>query len=186
LGFQNTSNWQIFTPNGRKYLNAAERERFLIAAADEQDAVCALCIYLVFCGCRISEALALTLDHIERPSNIVTMRTLKRRKLAFRQVPLPDRLVDMIVSIAPDQGRVWPIHRATAWRWVTRVMERAAINGPMACCRGTRHAFAIHALWHKVPPNLLQKWMGHASFETTAIYLEAVGEDERNFAERMW
>ena len=37
-----------------------------------------------------------------------------------------------------------------------------------------------------VPQNLVQRWLGHASATTTAIYLDAVGIEEREFAERMW
>jgi hypothetical protein len=33
---------------------------------------------------------------------------------------------------------------------------------------------------------MLRKWMGHASIETTAIYANAVGEEEQSIAERMW
>jgi len=34
--------------------------------------------------------------------------------------------------------------------------------------------------------NLVQRWMGHAQLTTTAIYTEAVGEEERSIAARMW
>ena len=73
-----------------------------------------------------------------------------------------------------------------AWRLVKRMMDIADISGPMACCRGLRHGFGIHAAVCKVPPNLIQRWMGHSSATTTAIYLDAVGQEERQFAERMW
>jgi integrase len=35
-----------------------------------------------------------------------------------------------------------------------------------------------------VPANLIQRWMGHASLTTTAIYIDAVGLEERQFASR--
>jgi integrase/recombinase XerD len=37
-----------------------------------------------------------------------------------------------------------------------------------------------------VPLNLVQKWLGHAQLTTTAIYADAVGEEEQNIAARMW
>ena len=37
-----------------------------------------------------------------------------------------------------------------------------------------------------VPLNLVQRWLGHASMATTAIYLDALGEEEREIAARMW
>jgi integrase len=37
-----------------------------------------------------------------------------------------------------------------------------------------------------VPINLVQRWLGHASMTTTAIYLQAMGFEEREIAARMW
>jgi integrase len=37
-----------------------------------------------------------------------------------------------------------------------------------------------------VPLNLVQRWLGHASLTTTAIYLDALGDEEREIAARMW
>jgi integrase/recombinase XerD len=37
-----------------------------------------------------------------------------------------------------------------------------------------------------VPPHLVQRWLGHASLKTTAIYGDVVGPEERAFAARMW
>jgi integrase len=35
-------------------------------------------------------------------------------------------------------------------------------------------------------PNMVQKWLGHAQLTTTAIYANAVGEEEQSIAARMW
>ncbi len=34
--------------------------------------------------------------------------------------------------------------------------------------------------------NMVQKWLGHAQLSTTAIYANAVGEEEQAIAARMW
>ena len=34
--------------------------------------------------------------------------------------------------------------------------------------------------------SLVQKWLGHAQLSTTAIYADAVGEEEHSIASRMW
>ena len=49
-----------------------------------------------------------------------------------------------------------------------------------------RHGFAIHALSKGVPLNMVSKWMGYAKMETTAIYCNAVGEEQQSIAARMW
>jgi site-specific recombinase XerD len=49
-----------------------------------------------------------------------------------------------------------------------------------------RRGYAIHALPKNVPLNMVSKWMGHSQMETTAIYANAVGEEQQSIAARMW
>ncbi len=66
-------------------------------------------------------------------------------------------------------------------------MEKAGIlEGPHRVPKGLRHGDAMHALNQGVQLNLVLKWMGHAKLETTAIYTNAVGEEQRAIAARMW
>ena len=44
----------------------------------------------------------------------------------------------------------------------------------------------VAAIGVTVPLNMLSRWMGHAALETTAIYANALGEEQRSIAERMW
>jgi hypothetical protein len=37
-----------------------------------------------------------------------------------------------------------------------------------------------------VPLSMVSKWMGHSWMETTAIYANAVGEEQQSIAARMW
>lgn len=180
--------WQVYDDAGRrKYLSDGERARFLRAADALAPPPRALCHVLATVGCRISEALALTAQQLDAERRTLTLRTLKRRRTVFRTVPVPDALVAMLRRLPPDKdGRFWPMHRATAWRMVKATMQRARIAGPMASPKGLRHGFGIRAAAHNVPTNLIQRWMGHASPTTTAIYLDAVGAEEREFARRMW
>lgn len=181
--------WQVYDEAGRrKYLSEAERWNFLAAADRLPNAADQLlCRTLVFTGCRISEALALRAEHLDAARLTLTVRTLKRRRVVFRAIPIPSSLAMGLSSLpASDGGRFWSMHRATAWRLVKLVMNDAAVVGPMACARGLRHGYGIFAAVHNVPPNLIQRWMGHSSSSTTAIYLDAVGSEERNFAARMW
>ena len=66
-------------------------------------------------------------------------------------------------------------------------MDAAKIkDGPHKCPKGLRHGYGVHAINKNIPLNLLSKWMGHASLEVTAIYANALGEEQRNIAARMW
>ena len=66
-------------------------------------------------------------------------------------------------------------------------MARAAIpDGPQKSPKGLRHGFGVAAIGAGIPLNMLCKWMGYASTETTAIYANAVGEEGQSIAARMW
>jgi site-specific recombinase XerD len=52
--------------------------------------------------------------------------------------------------------------------------------------KALRHAFAVEAGQKGLPLNIVQRWLGHARIETTAIYANAVGKEERDLAEKMW
>jgi len=82
--------------------------------------------------------------------------------------------------------RFWTVHRTTAYRWIKHAMRYAEIDGIQACPKGLRHGFGIRGGITGVPPVLMQRWLGHARPDTTAIYMEASGAEERQIAERMW
>jgi integrase/recombinase XerD len=67
------------------------------------------------------------------------------------------------------------------------VMNAAKIpEGPHKCPKGLRHAYGVMAITNGIPLNMVSKWMGHASLEVTAIYANALGEEQRAIASRMW
>lgn len=181
----------------RKYLNAAERLRFIETAQHAAPAVRLFCLLMAWTGARISEVLALTRASIDIESGVVSITTLKRRKRGIvRQVPLPPDVLDRLDrefglcgaqhDPQPVNNRLFCFSRATAWRYVKVVMAEAAIIGPAAMPKGLRHSFGVSAFQSNVPPHLVQRWLGHASMRTTAIYGDVMGPDERAFAARMW
>lgn len=189
----------LFDTNGnRKYLTIQEREEFLKSAEDMPRDIRTFCMTLAYTGCRISEALALTADRIDMKEGAIIFETLKKRKdSVYRAVPAPPTLLDaldLVHGVREAQKRkgrernqyLWPWARSTAWMKVKAVMDDAGIKGIQATPKGLRHSFGINAVQKKIPLNLVQKWLGHAQLQTTAIYANAVGEEERNIAESMW
>lgn len=187
-GTSTASEWQIYTASGeRKYLIASERDRFLKVADASKVEDKALCWVLAYTGCRISEALALQRSQIDAESSVIVFRTLKQRTPTFRAVPVPASLIELVLRLPiHGDGRLWQMHRVTAWRHIKQVMQAAQINGAQASCKGLRHSFGIMGCMRHVPPNLIQKWLGHQSAETTSIYLNALGPEEHNIAARIW
>ncbi len=114
----------------------------------------------------------------------------------IRQVPLPAELVrelDLAFALRARQRdprraaeRLWPWSRTTAWRHVKRQMAAAAVSKLAAMPKGLRHAFGVTAFQSSVPPHLVQRWLGHASLDTTSIYGDVSGNEEREFAARIW
>jgi integrase/recombinase XerD len=190
----------LFDPSGeRKYLTTDERQAFLRAAMEADRKARTFCSTLLHTGCRISEALQLTADRVDFPSKTIIFRSLKKRREGiFRAVPVTDEFLDQLdlvhglrsLQSSKHKGkntRLWEWSRTTAWRRVKAIMAEAGIDmsGPSKP-KGLRHGFGVAAVQSDVPLNMVQKWLGHADISTTTIYTNAVGEQERSLAERMW
>ena len=132
---------------------------------------------------------------VDVATGTITFETLKKRQRGlFRTVPVPPELATMLDLVFGLRGLrgpaakapLWNWSRATAWRRVKEVLAAAGIEGAQASPKGLRHAMGVAAVGQGIPLNLVQRWMGYAQLTTTAIYAEAVGEEERSIAARMW
>ena len=174
---------------GRKYLNRAERRAFRRVANQLAERDRLFCLTLLFTGCRITEALNLVPASIDGGDGVLVIESLKkRRRGVLRTVPVPDWFCDQLAGLTvPEAGTaLFSFCRHTGNRIVKSVMATAGICGTQATAKGLRHGFGVACVQHNIPLNLIQRWLGHASAETTAIYLEAVGDEERQFASRLW
>ncbi|MEL4073300.1 site-specific integrase [Ochrobactrum sp. GPK 3] len=179
----------------RKYLTQEERERFLGQSRKAKLEVYIFCRIMMETGCRISEALNLRREHIDLVQKCVYIETLKQRKKgAFRHVPISNVSLMELMSLHEMrqrfkegyQDQLWDWSRMTAYRHIVSVMTQAGIAGPHASPKGLRHGFAVAALQAGVPMNLVQRWLGHSHWNTTAIYAEVIDAEERRFAELVW
>ncbi|PHS69460.1 MAG: integrase [Cycloclasticus sp.] len=189
---------KLFNIEGKRlYLTAEERTAFYNAACKAPRTVRTFCHTLLYTGCRISEALALTYGHVDVSAKHLVFRTLKKRsKTHHRAVPIPDGHIDALDMVhgvqeaaeAQRDTRLWSWTRQHAWYLVKGVMRDAGIDtqNPYATPKGLRHSFGIHAVNAGVPLNEIQKLMGHADIKTTAIYLDAVDDEKRVLVSRMW
>lgn len=190
---------RLFDPEGRRlYFTADQRAAFLAAARNAPREVRSFCGVLHHTGCRISEALYLLPCHIDLAGHAITVESLKkRRKGVFRAIPCPVEFLDELDIIhglrqlqalpVRKQERLWPWSRMTGYTRIMDIIRAAGIpEGPHASPKGLRHGFGVHAVTKGVPLNILQKWLGHAQLTTTAIYANAIGQEERDIASRMW
>jgi len=172
----------------RKYLVARERSAFAYAAAKERESILTFCFTLALTGARISEVLALTANRVDLADEAVIFETLKQRKKAvFRAVPVPRSLISLLTMVSVgNEGRLWPWGRTYGWTVVKSVMRKAGIAESLCKPKALRHAFAVEAGQKGIPLNIVQRWLGHARIETTAIYASAIGDEERNLARKAW
>ncbi len=188
----------LFTSDGeRKYLTTEELDRFLAAAnAQERSEVRSFCLVLAHTGCRISEALALTPRSVDLREQTITFQTLKQREhTRYRSVPVPASTIDTLELVhgirKAKRGRksnveLWGWGRTQGFKHIKAVMEEADIAGAHASPKGLRHGFGVRAIQKTRNPRLVQKWLGHRSLETTTIYMDIIGQEERAEAQAMW
>jgi integrase/recombinase XerD len=164
----------------RKYLNTAERRRFLELAQGLPSSECLFCEVLAWTGARISEVLALTPAVIDMECGAASIETLKRRKRGIvRQVPLPTDVLNELerkfslrdAQRDPDRAneRMWKWSRTTAWRRIKEIMASAGISGMNAMPKGLRHGFGVNAFQANVPPHLVQRWLGQGFMATWSV-----------------
>ena len=177
----------------RKYLTTAERNRFIEAAERRPFPIDTFCLTLAYSGARISEVLALRAASIDMAAGTIVFESLKKRRRGiFRQVPVPGVLLATLderygLAHMNSDALLWPWSRTTAWKAVKSVMVDA--DAPTFCTspKALRHTFGVIGVVDaQVPLNMMQKWLGHSRIETTAIYANAVGPEERVIASRMW
>ncbi|MBA7492833.1 Tyrosine recombinase XerD [subsurface metagenome] len=193
-----TKDFTLLSRGGqRKYLDPGERDLFASFAKQEDRETRTFCLMLRETGVRISEGLNLTVDSIDLSSKCVNVETLKKRtRGVYRQIPLSENFLDelnLVHQIKEKQktkkGRkkkLWSFSRRTGGRRIERIMDRAGIKGEQACPKGLRHAFGVACVLKGIPLPTVQKWMGHASMNTTAIYLQVTGKEERDLAGKLW
>lgn len=181
----------------RKYLTNNERQAFIKATGRLIPEAQTFCLMLAYTGARISEVLALTPERIDIEAGVVILESLKkRRRGVFRAVPVPRHFLQQLETVhrlttaqldpAQRTTRIWLWGRTKAWMLVKHVMRTVGVAPSQSMPKALRHAFGVSATQSNVPLNIVQKWMGHSRITTTTIYADAVGEEERAFAIRMW
>ena len=182
----------------RKYLVSAELTAFLNAADRADPHVRSFCWTLAITGARLSEVRSLTPRSIDLMSETIVIECLKRRSRGiFRAVPIPTKLVLMLEEVHQlsklqvDPGirdtLLWPWCRTTAWAHVKKVCAAAQVPPSVSMPKAFRHAFGVRGTTQAgVPLGTMKRWLGHARLDSTIIYTEAVGAEERVLLKRMW
>lgn len=175
-----------------KYLMEAECTRALAEADKLKPKPRMFFNTLYHTGGRIAEVLALRYGDIDLLGEEVSLITLKRRnkdKEIRRRVPVPPtylKMMDLVFEINRNKPNklLWPNTKRAAQYWIEGIFERAGLQHHST--HSIRHTFAKRAVMKEIPPTLLKEWMGHSSVDTTSIYTQIGGDEEKKFAKRMW
>lgn len=181
-----------------KYLLAPEVAVLLHYFPDERQRMLFATIWNT--GARISEALALIPEDIDLqgPRPCLRLRTLKQRtrgrgrpakgEVIARVIPLldlgyVDNLRRYLATFKPGRRTpLFQISRKRAWEWMKEGIRRAESDGVFFAVKPIspktlRHSYAMHLFFNRVPPKVVQTYMGHERFENTEIYLKVFALD---------
>lgn len=189
-------NFSLFDTEGqRKYLNEKERKQFYeIANALKRQDVRLFSMLLLFTGGRISEIMNLKRVNIDFSNKSIILRTLKRRRNdLFRQVPLPEFLLNDLKLYLEHcdehtfekNNSIWSFSTRSASRYIKAIMHDAGISGRKSSALGLRHGYAIYAAT-KIPLPELQDLLGHSQLSTTSHYLGYSGVEKRALSAKLW
>lgn len=181
--------YSLYGINGqRKYLTSNERARFFKVANEKEEEKKLFFLMLYYTGARISEVLNLQKDQLDYEEKVVVIECLKKRKKGiYRVVPLPFTFLKKLKKYSTKKNcALWSFSKRSATRYINAIMIEAKIYGLAACSKGLRHSFAVTAIENNIPLNVIKNWLGHSNISTTAIYLNVIGKEERQFAKRMW
>jgi integrase/recombinase XerC len=144
-------------------------------------------------GLRISEALALEIPDLSFDQDNPAVRVRRGKGDKSRFVPMHPELAAAFRNFLDysntKRGRIFNVCRSTAWRWTNDALAKAVQLNQIAPGREVhphtlRHSAARHWLASGVPINHVSRWLGHASIQTTLIYLEIL-PDPTGFMDRV-
>lgn len=169
----------------RSLLDAARRTYYSDLAARDQ----AVIGTFLFGGLRRTELLKLRTRDVNLEDDILTVRHGKGG--GMRVVPMGRRLCDLLVAWLEQRPRCdhdflfvnrekGPMGRHAVQATFERVKRVAGITREDVTIHTLRHSFACALLRGGANLVEIQQLMGHASLETTSVYLHVTGAELRN------
>lgn len=164
--------------SGRTNLNREEYTTMLSLAGGNARDYAVLQVFLQT-GLRVSELVALRIDDIDLVSRVLHVRAGKGQM--YRSIELERKVTQAVknyLAIRPqniseqlflNRDRE-PISERGVRKLVAKYLKQAGIK-KKASCHSLRHTFATQKAQQGVSAYRLKDWLGHASLETTQIYV---------------
>ena len=180
---------QIYCPE-EKELTRSEYLRLLEAANKKQNKRLNLIIQTICgTGIRVSELKYITVEALKRGEVIVDCKGKSRR--IFIVPKLKQKLLRYIAEQGIKTGTVFitksgkPISRSNVWREMKSLCEQADVLPTKVFPHNLRHLFARTFYGVERDIAKLADILGHASINTTRIYIVTTGAEHRRKMERM-
>jgi len=176
-----------------RYLSEDEYQRLLRACSHNvRDA--AIVELFLQTGMRLSELAKLTLNDVELPSRITRdadntgIARVRRKGGKVESIPVNYKACQAIGSwlrVRPDVEHnslfvskfKRPLNRRTIQHAITKYMNETGITG--ASVHSLRHTMATHHVARGTDLKTIQETLGHASLETTTIYVSLAKKAQR-------
>jgi len=162
------------------YLSPGEVRRLTAGCRGRHRERDALLILVLFqTGLRISEALGLTVGHLNRhPGTLEILGKGGKARLVACPAPLSHRLKAYAFDkgLGPDD-KLFPVGRKRAWQIIKAAANNAGLETPVYP-HLLRHSDAIERLRQTMNPRALQLHLGHASPLMTMRYLSTLTAEE--------
>lgn len=162
-----------------KYLSRDEINEIINNAKGAKEKL--LFIFMWMTGCRVSEAIQVRKRDIDLENGEIKIRWLKNRKYLYRNIPIHERLRQILslttVGLGMDD-RLFPYSRQRVWQIFKK---HRPFGNDWLHPHTFRHSFAVNYLRQADTANdlvILRKLMGHSSILTTMKYLDIVPVDQ--------
>ena len=152
-----------------KYLLKDELQAMLGRAKEASPAVHLMILLAFNHGLRVSEVLSLTAANFQ-DGHLVIQRLKGSCKTA--QKLLPNEAALLVDYKIPACGKLFPIHRQTAWRHVKALGVAAGIPAFRCKPHVLKHSCAMTGLQGGMTLPELQAYLGHKSGASTMMYLK--------------
>ena len=124
-------------------------------------------------GVRISEALNLKPEDIDIKRRVLRIRQLKKRKVQYREVPIPQTLANVLENFQGfDFSRRYAYH----------IVKKYTGYNP----HSFRHSFAMAILKETRNMEYARRLLGHSNYNTLRHYLDFTIEDIREDVEKVY
>jgi integrase/recombinase XerD len=165
-------------------LTESDYERLVKSVVEANDVRSkALFEVMYYSGMRISEALQLRVDHVEKGLKII--EDIKGKGSKYRDIYMSDKLIKSLrdyLSIRNQPyssttkalfvGERGQLTRQTAHHLMKKYAKAANVEVSKAHVHNLRHLFGLRLAAQGVAIQDIAKYMGHTSIEVTKIYLE--------------